>query len=114
MTTETGKHTETLPGAIKLPLRAGIFQSGTVVVETNDGKAVAHIYGPEFKLNYEVDRWQFAEFIVRAVNSHEALLDAVKRMEMYLNSEFPHPDKLQALLIGEARDAIAQASERGS
>lgn len=50
-----------------------------------------------------------AAFIVRAVNSHEALLDAAKRAEKFISEEFPHLKGAAYNMLGELRDAIAEA-----
>lgn len=47
--------------------------------------------------------------VIRAVNSHEALLDACKRAEKFISDAFPHLKGAEWNTLGELRDAIAQA-----
>lgn len=106
--TQTEKHTPTQKEKTKMPLKIGGIMNmngdSTRRIDEADGMVVAFV--TDQNLIDGTKRDEVAACIVRAVNSHETLLDALKK----IRSRYKGGDTLDACLsYSDANEAIAKA-----
>lgn len=108
MKTKTEKHTPT-PWRADNDFAHDYQCRLRIFLESSDGKYIGEVTGEQTGNEIEGN----AAFIVRAVNSHEALIDKAERLLEYLDEwglDIPEEQaKAQRIIVKEMRDAI----ERG-